>query len=61
MAMPDQPQATDAELAAIATCLAALRPLPEAARNRALAYLTERLATETSGNGGGNNNEAGRA
>lgn len=48
--MPDQEDAADtadAELAAIATCLSALRPLPEAARNRALAYLTERLATET--------------
>lgn len=43
----DETPSSDTELAAIAACLSALRPLSEAARNRALAYLTERLAAET--------------
>jgi primosomal protein N'' len=48
----DETPGSDAELAAIATCLGALRPLSEAARNRALAYLTERLAAETTASNG---------
>lgn len=40
------PQAEDMELQAIAACLAALRPLTEAARSRVLNYVTERLASE---------------
>jgi hypothetical protein len=56
--MSNRTDPPDIELVAIAACLAALRPLSEAARNRALAYLTERLATEAAaqngnGNGGG--------
>lgn len=41
------PQTEDVELQAIAACLAALRPLTEAARHRVLAYVTERLSAET--------------
>jgi hypothetical protein len=44
----------DTELLAIEACLEALRPLSEAARHRALSYVTERLAAEaatTNGNG----------
>lgn len=43
--------AEDLELAAIETCLQALRPLSEDARNRALAYLTERFNSEATANG----------
>jgi hypothetical protein len=44
--MPNQTETPDTELLAIATCLAALRPLSEVARHRVLAYVTERLAAE---------------
>lgn len=54
--MPHQSEPADTELAAIAACLAVLRPLTEAARNRALAYITERLATEAANNNGAANN-----
>jgi hypothetical protein len=50
--MPEQSDTTDPELVAIAQCLAALRPLPEAARSRAIAYVTERLATEAAAHNG---------
>jgi len=41
----------DPELQAIAACLAALRPLAPAARDRVLSYVTERLAADASQNG----------
>jgi hypothetical protein len=47
------PETEDVELQAIAACLAALRPLTEAARNRVLNYVTERLSAEASAQNGG--------
>ncbi len=50
------PDTEDVELQAIAACLAALRPLTEAARHRVLNYVTERLASETSAQNGNSAN-----
>jgi hypothetical protein len=52
--MTNQSHLTDAELLAIEICLKALLGLTDAARNRALAYLTERIAAEASAANGNN-------
>ena len=49
----NMPETEDAELQAIAACLAALRPLTEAARHRVMNYVTERLASEAPTQNGG--------
>jgi len=46
------PKSKDPELKAMEGCLALLRPLTEAARQRVLGYVSERLAAETANHGG---------